>query len=723
MHRGPFQEIMTTAATPDLNKYLPSAEMQALVQSFAGDPGLGLAMETADILGRMEAGPPAIMAGFLLGLDALEEAGLEKALQACPADTPDLYRHAALIMKLSVIPDTRTGGTATRYRPVEENLRKMLITMVEDVQVVLICLASQLARLRLCRDEPENHCRSQAHRALEIYAPLANRLGVWNLKWELEDLALRYLLPDTYRKIGRMLDEKRADRERYIESLIRLLRKELSALHCDPEIQGRPKHFYSIWRKMQSKGVDFAQLWDIRAVRVLVDTVDQCYESLGIVHGLWTHHPEEFNDYIATPKDNGYQSIHTVVNGPQGRVVEVQIRTFEMHETNELGLAAHWRYKENTQSDTGLERKIVWLRQLLSWKDQVLARHEQEEPDNLPSPDELPDRAGSKEDRIYVFTPKGKVMELPKGATPVDFAYAIHTEVGNRTRGAVVDGKMSTLYRPLETGNLVQIQTVKEGGPSLDWLRDDPVYARTGRARHRIAQWHKNKEFEQHVSDGRNLLEKELQKLNLQDLSYERINRHTHFRKVDDLLAALGAGDYRISRALLPFRPRSDRSPPKRRNRRRKGRNTVRDPSSMLIVHGEDNVLLSLAKCCHPVPGEAVTGYVTLARGISVHRSDCHNISRLDKVDRLVEVDWGKYAGTSYTVGVSVLADYRSTLLNDITEVLKSHDVDVLKVNMQTNNDQISLIDLSMEVDVGINYETVVNALSQVKGVFNARRA
>ena len=725
MQRG-LSGSMSTAATAIRKRCLTSADMEAIARPFADQPGLDveLAMEIAGILNRLETGIPVVAAGFLLGLGDLEGSGLEGAVQEYPADTDRLYRHAVLITKLSVIPDMRTEGETPRYRPVEENLRKMLITMVEDVRVVLICLASQLARLRLCRSGSGNHCRDLAHHALEIHAPLANRLGVWNLKWELEDLALRHMLPDTYRKLGRMMDEKRADRERYIESLIELLYRELSLIDGDLEIHGRPKHFYSIWRKMQAKGVEFEQLWDIRAVRILVKTVGQCYEVLSVVHDLWNHNFEEFNDYIATPKDNGYQSIHTVVDGPQGRVVEIQIRTFEMHETNELGLAAHWRYKENTQGDIGLDRKIVWLRQLLGWKDQVLVRHQQGDSHILPPLAESSVEIDDKENRIYVFTPNGKVMDLPRGATPVDFAYAIHTEVGNRTRGAVVDGKMSALHRPLETGNLVQIHTAKEGGPSLDWLRDDPVYARTSRARKRIAQWHRNKEYEQHVSDGRNMLERELQKLDLQELSYERINQHTHFRKVDDLLAALGTGDYKLSRALLPFRPRSRMSTPKRGSRKRKGGNTVRDPGSMLVVHGEDNVLLSLARCCHPVPGEAVTGYVTLTRGISVHRKDCHNIARLDEAqrDRLVDVNWSGYAGTAYAVGVSLMADYRSTLLNDITEVLKSYDVAVLKVNMQTSTEQVSRINLVMEMDIGTGYETVVKALSRIQGVFDSRR-
>ena len=678
-----------------------------------------IAWDTAQILQLLDTEHSTVIAGYLLGLAEISPATMDHAGLLCGKHTIDQFLNAQRIRKFSELSLNNTAGTFNKIH-VEENLRKMLIAMVDDVGVVLICLANQLSILRNCRHKPSNQQKYQAALTTEIYAPLANRLGVWNLKWELEDFAFRYVNPESYQGLAGAIDEKRALREGYIADLVRDLGDTLQQNGISAEVYGRPKHIFSIWKKMQRKGLEFGQVWDVRAVRIVVDSVEHCYRALSLAHGQWDHFPGEFEDYIATPKLNGYRSIHTVVKGPGDKSVEIQIRTAEMHEDSELGFAAHWRYKESVHQDSSIDRKVIWLRQLLDWKEQILAAGTASVSKEMAS---VPDRV--QDDRVYVFTPKGTVIDLPRGATPIDFAYAIHTEVGHRTRGAMVNSKMKPLHHVLETGDQVQIQTVKQGGPSLDWLKNTPPYARTSRARNRISQWHKHMEYDQHVSEGRGLLERELNRLGLEDLGYDNINQHTHFHKVDDMLAAIGSGDYKLSKALYPFRKKTEEGLDRLVTHRIPGQGIGKRASAAFTVQGVGNLLTHLASCCVPVPGEQIKGYITSGRGVSIHRSQCVNILNIDEdhQDRIIDVEWGIDTPASYAIGLQVTAYHRSGLLHDITEILKSSKADVLKVNMETDAEHITRIMLRLDIQGDIRPEDMVSRLLSVQNVFEVKRA
>lgn len=462
---------------------------------------------------------------------------------------------------------------------------------------------------------------------------------------------------------------------------------------------------------MELKGLSFENLWDIRAVRIVVDSVAECYSTLGTIHTKWRHLPGEFDDYIATPKSNGYRSIHTVVIGPENKTVEVQIRTREMHEDNELGVAAHWRYKERRNAEDSIDNKVLWLRQLLEWKDELKDSHS--------ISDAFKETADSR--RVYVFTPKGTVMDLPEGATPIDFAYAVHSEVGHRTRGSRVNGKMVPLSYQLKTGEQVQIQTTKNGSPSRDWLRPELEYVKTQRARSRIQQWFKLQDFSHHVAEGRTMLEKELSRLGLEDLGYERIVENTPYLKADDLLAALGAGDYKLSRALLPFRRELEQTQQPLIESKKERPKAKADTFK---VSGVGNLLTTMAKCCQPMPGEQIVGYITTGRGVSIHNRDCHNILGLDSdlQNRLIEVEWGLDNASAYPVSVSVIAYNRSGILHDITQVLKDRKVHVLKVNMSTDDENNVRVQLSLEVN-GLNLlSKTLMQLSRIQNVQDVKR-
>ncbi|MCY3770023.1 MAG: bifunctional (p)ppGpp synthetase/guanosine-3',5'-bis(diphosphate) 3'-pyrophosphohydrolase [Gammaproteobacteria bacterium] len=624
----------------------------------------------------------------------------------------ELYRKVRRIHQLPAMLISSTDGKAG-HQSSDENIRRMLISMVDDARVVVIGLAIQVHRLRSLHHHGESFRKIQARLTQRIYAPLANRLGLWDLKWEMEDLAFRYLNPETYQFLASQLNEKRKVREDYIRSFIDQLSSLLHKANIDAEIHGRPKHIFSIWKKMQGKHLEFEEIWDMQAVRILVDDVEACYASLNVVNTNWQHYPSEFVDYIATPKPNGYQSIHVVVAAPENKTMEVQIRTHAMHRESELGYAAHWRYKENAEQDSNIDSKVVWLRQLLEWKDEVLASTEDEKTE---------DGYLEHDARVFVFTPKGSVIDLPKGSTPIDFAYAIHTEVGHRTRGAYVNGKMVSLNTKLVTGDQVQIQMVKQGGPSRDWIRDENGYVCSSRARSRIQHWFKHNDFEHYLSQGRNMLDRELRRLGMEDLSYEKINQHTHYQTTNDLLAAIGSHDYKLSRALSPFRENqsdgADAMVPSTRPSKTGQR------KSELTVLGVGNLLTSIASCCQPVPGDRIVGYITAGRGITIHRKNCINVRNLDKrlLDRLIDVSWNSDGYSSYVLSLRATAFHRAGLLNDISEVIKSSKIEVLKVNMETDDEQITRIVLQLGVPDSLRPNQVLNRLNKVRNVFSVRR-
>jgi len=513
-----------------------------------------------------------------------------------------------------------------------ESLRKMLLAMVEDIRVVLIKLAERTQTLRnLSGANPEQQ-EQIAQETQSIFAPLANRLGVWQIKWELEDLSLRYLQPALYKKVAGLLDERRLDREHYIEEVIAQLKQKLGAAGIPAEVTGRPKHIHSIINKMRRKQVEFGELYDVRAVRILTGDIQNCYAALSVVHELWPAIAGEFDDYIANPKGNGYRSLHTAVTGPRQLALEVQIRTRDMHHDSELGVAAHWRYKENKKSDAVFDDKLAWLRQILAWKAELAdSGNLQEQFKN-----------GLLQDRVYVFTPQGKVMDLPKGATPVDFAYALHTDLGHRTRGAKVDGNIVPLKYKLQNGQRVEILTAKQGTPSRDWLSPQQGYLKSPRARAKVRHWFKTQNLDDSIAQGRLLLERELHRLGVISVNQEKVAQRLHFHKSEELLAALGRGELTPRRAGLAIQQEVPAKPATLPQPVAPKHATQRTSSTGVLIEGVDNLMIKLAKCCKPEKPHAILGYITRDRGITIHRQDCAFMQRVpeNKRERMLGAVW-----------------------------------------------------------------------------------
>ena len=516
-----------------------------------------------------------------------------------------------------------------------ESLRKMLLAMVEDIRVVLIKLAERTQTMRSLSGVSAEQQRQIAQETQSIFAPLANRLGVWQLKWELEDLSVRYLEPELYKKIAKLLAERRMDREHYIGEVIARLRQALAGAGIAAEVTGRPKHIHSIINKMKRKQIEFCELYDVRAVRILVSDIQNCYAALSVVHELWPPIASEFDDYIANPKGNGYRSLHTAVTGPRQLALEVQIRTHDMHRDSELGVAAHWRYKENKKFDVGFDDKIAWLRHVLAWKAELAdsgSLQEQFKNELL-------------QDRVYVFTPLGKVMDLPRGATPVDFAYILHTDLGHRTRGAKVDGSIVPLKYKLQNGQRVEILSAKQGAPSRDWLSPQLGYLKSPRARAKVRHWFKTQNLDDSIAQGRLLLERELQRLGVSTVNQEKVAQRLRFHKLEELLAALGRGEITSRRLGLaiqqefPAKPAAISRPVAHKH------TAQRTSSTGVLIEGVDNLMIKLAKCCKPEKPDPIVGYVTRDRGITIHRQDCAFMQRMpeDKRERMLNAVW---AGT-----------------------------------------------------------------------------
>ena len=596
-----------------------------------------------------------------------------------------------------------------------ESLRKLLLAMAEDVRVVLIKLADRLHNMRTLQHLDPGRQRRIAQETHDIYAPLANRLGIWQVKWELEDLSLRYLEPEAYQQLARQLAETRTDRERYINKVVGILDDELQKAGIKADISGRPKHINSIWRKMQRKRLDFEQIFDVRAVRILVEEEKDCYAALGIVHGLWRHIPKEFDDYIANPKENLYRSLHTAVVGPEGKALEIQIRTEEMHRHAELGVAAHWRYKEGGSFDPGYEEKIAWLRQLLEWKDEEHTAND------------FVDRFKSEafQERVYALTPQGRIIDLPRGSTPLDFAYAIHSEVGHRCRGAKINGRIVPLTWQLHNGEQVDILTAKQGTPSRDWLNPHAGYLKTSRARSRVRQWFKREDHEHNVAAGRAITDRELHRLGVTGLSLEKLADRFRIRQVDEFLATVGRGEInsgQLASALTEYLPATPEPAVEPVAKKTRGKKTA--PGGVEIS-GVGNLLTTMARCCHPVPNDPIVGYITRGRGVTIHRQDCGNILRLqgEDQDRLIEVEWGAGAEAGYPVDISVEAYDRPGLLRDITTVFANDRVNVLGVNTTTDtSDGIARMSLTVEIsDIG-QLSRLLTQIGQLPNVVEARR-
>lgn len=688
----------------------------------SGDPYFTHCIEVAHILADMHLDAETITAGLLH--DVLED---------CEGITVDDLRDefgdsVATIVdgvtKLKNLPVSKDSDKRKRSASKEvEYIRKMLLAMGDDVRVVIVKLADRLHNMRTLGYMPAEKQSRIAHETLEIFAPLANRLGMWQVKWELEDLSFRYIDPDAYRDLAQQIAERQHDREQYMKGVIKLLRDELArhGIH-HVQISGRPKHIYSIYKKMARKGVQFDQVYDVRAVRVIVETLPQCYQALGIVHTMWRPIPGEFDDYVADPKENFYQSLHTAVRDAQGKTLEVQIRTREMHERAEYGIAAHWRYKEGRTGDhdEAYEKRIAWLRRLMEVGREI-GDDGDEFLENM--------KTDVFKDRVYAVTPKGDVIDLPAGATAIDFAYHIHTDLGHRCRGARINGQLVSLNHVLKTGDQVEIVTTKQGGPSLDWLNPDLGYVNTARARHKIKYWFRKQHRERNLAAGREMLERELKKLGLlSSMPLEQVAGYFNYDKLDDFLVAIGAGDIngpQIARKVLEMeRPELTTQEADEIKVSPAPMPLVGDASNGVSIQGMSGMLVSLAKCCHPVPGEAIIGYVTRGRGVSVHRRDCPNIIALPdgEKDRQLDVTWGTIQKEqSYAVPIEVIAYDRDGLLRDLTTVIADDHVNISKVSVDTRQD-IASIQLTLQIASMDQLSRILTRLERVNSVVETRR-
>ncbi|MBT8092836.1 MAG: bifunctional (p)ppGpp synthetase/guanosine-3',5'-bis(diphosphate) 3'-pyrophosphohydrolase, partial [Gammaproteobacteria bacterium] len=592
-----------------------------------------------------------------------------------------------------------------------EALRKMLLAVVSDVRLVLLRIAEQLYRLREAKAAPATTRQALALESREIYASLANRLGVWQLKWELEDLSFRYLDPDTYLDIARALKEKRNEREEFIDSVKRTLDTELQKHGIDAVISGRPKHIYSIWKKMQRKDRGIESLYDIRALRILVQDVGACYAALGIVHNLWPYIPGEFDDYIANPKDNNYQSLHTAVTGPEGKTLEVQIRSHDMHRHAELGVAAHWRYKEGGAAPAAFDQKIRFLRQLLEPREDGADLIDQVSDDFF-------------EDRVYAISPKGDVVELPASATPLDFAYQVHTQVGHRCRGAKVNGRIVPLTYQIENGDEVEIITGRQAKPSRDWLSPKLGYLAGSRARAKVRNWFRQQDRDQHLRHGREILDRELARLGVKETTTDSIAKQMKLKDADALYVALGAGDLTSASIATALHNLRGDELPDRFHSRRTTRQQESKPDSETIS-GVGDLLCNFGRCCRPVPPEAIGGYITQGRGVTIHRRDCGNFLRLEQQhpERVLEINWGQRDAGSYPADLTLHAFDRSGLIRDITSVLA--DVHANVIAMQSRTDKKSMqtvMDISIEISDLAALEAAIGRLQRLPNVVSVRR-
>jgi len=573
-----------------------------------------------------------------------------------------------------------------------ENVRKMLVAMVDDVRVALIKLAERTCAIRAVKSASPERRLKVAREVSEVYAPLAHRLGIGHIKWELEDLAFRYLQPFDYKYIAKLLDERRIDRQAYINKVISIVQSALREEGIEAEIYGRAKHIYSIWRKMRRKKIGFSEVYDIRAVRILVDSERECYAALGVVHGQWRNIPREFDDYIANPKENGYRSLHTAVKGPSNQVLEVQIRTRSMHDEAEFGVCAHWRYKDTDKDEDAdsYEKKIEWLRQVLEWHEEIGGN---------PWDDYLPKTI--EQDRIYVFTPDGHVVDLPAKATPVDFAFRIHSDVGIRCRGAKVNGRIVPLNHALRTADQIEILTGKREAPSKDWLNSNLGYITTSRARNRLQHWFKEQDRDQNVADGRALLDHEFKRLAVENLDYEALANKLNLRSLDDLYAAVGTAEVGVERVINAAQRLLNIDKQEHPVASLVGRATDETGGADVYIDGVGNLLSHIAQCCRPIPGDRIAGYITLGRGVSIHRLDCINLMQRQAIEpeRIISVGWAEEPTQSYSVTIAIEAFDRHGLLRDITTLLDREKINVSAMQTLSNKNK-NTVDMTLQIEI-----------------------
>ncbi len=690
----------------------------------SGEPYINHCLAVASILADLRVPPEVVAAGLLH--DTVEDTAV--TLEDIRRDFGDVV--ASLVdgvTKLSNLPRVSHNGheehspgleakneevellksqAALGRRPdlVSETLRKTFLAMGDDVRVVLIKLADRLHNMRTLGYMPEEKRRRIGKQTLEIYAPLANRLGIWQIKWELEDLAFRYVNPEKYKEIAEQLTERRPDREAQIEAIIEALKRLLSQNNIQAEISGRPKHIYSIYRKMTQKGKSFDLVRDLRAVRLIVPDIPACYATLGIIHTHWRPIPGEFDDYIAAPKDNFYQSLHTAVIYDDGKPLEVQIRTPEMHQNAEYGIAAHWKYKEGAPRDKAYEQRITWLRKMMEWRSDV--DDAQEFVESM--------KTDVFQDRVYVFTPRGDIIDLAAGSTPIDFAYHVHTDIGHRCRGARVNGKLVTLDRELKTGDQVEILTAKRGGPSRDWLNPNLGLVKTQRARAKIKAWFKKQDYEQNLASGRAILERELNRLGVGEINFDKLARQLDLRSPEELFVALGTGDMSVSKIVKALSENEQTTDLLAAS----ASTTEVDSANAIDVVGLKGLLTSIAKCCNPTPGDEIVGYITRGRGATVHRLDCPNILRTRERERLVRVTWGEHVRT-YPVPVRIHAYDRQGLMGDISNLLNNEGINIADVTVKTHQ---NLADIKLIIEVR-NIEQLSRILTRLENLPNVMEA
>lgn len=631
---------------------------------------------------------------------------------------PEIQKLITGVRRMDAIKSLHTRANSKKKNDEEQidNVRRMLLAMVEDVRAVVIKLAERICTLQQVKHADEETRVLVARECANIYAPLANRLGIGQLKWELEDRSFRYLHPETYMQIANLLDERRSDREQYIEEFVAQLQAALDEQHIKAKVYGRPKHIYSIWKKMQKKHLGFDQLYDIRAVRIIAERLQDCYGALGVVHSNWQHIPREFDDYIATPKPNGYQSIHTVTVGKQGKPIEIQIRTAQMHQDAELGVAAHWRYKEGTtNSRSGYEERINWLRKILLWQEEVAEAGDLVE--------EL--RSQVFDDRVYVFTPKGDVVDLPQGATPLDFAYYIHSNVGHRCIGAKVAGRIVPFTYQLQTGDQIDILTGKRSNPSRDWLHPGLGYVHSSRARAKIHTYFKKQDRDKNLVAGKEILERELHRAGVELKAISQACSRFNVNAADDLYAAIGAGDIRLMQVVNYLQQLHAPAPPIDLRIKPKKAQASKFNNDTVVVEGVGNLLSQIAGCCQPLPGDAIQGYITQGRGVSVHRDDCEQLSHLldQHPERQIDVNWASKISAAFQTYIEVFCTDRDGILRDVTTVLANDKVGLLAVISSSDvNKGTARIKLTLEVKDLPSLSRTLERLQSLKGVSDVKR-
>ena len=710
------------AALPDNDKNLIGTAWSLAQEHYPadavtpyGEPLLDHFLGAAQMVNELDLLPDAVAATLLADIGRYVPDWNLLVSERCNSTVAELVKGVDEVQKLTHFARVDSLATPEERAQQAETMRKMLLAMVTDIRIVLIKLAMRTRTMQFLSEVPDSpEKRAVAKETLDIFAPLANRLGVWQLKWQLEDLGFRHQEPEKYREIALLLDEKRTERLEYIENFLNILRTELKKYNVHFEVAGRPKHIYSIYKKMVKKKLSFDGLFDIRAVRILVDTVPECYTTLGIVHSLWQPIPGEFDDYIANPKGNGYKSLHTVIVGPEDKGVEVQIRTFDMHQFNEFGVAAHWRYKEGGKGDSAYEQKIAWLRQLLDWRENMAESGKEDLAAAF--------KTELFNDTIYVLTPHGKVLSLPTGATPIDFAYALHSSIGDRCRGAKVEGQIVPLSTQLENGQRVEIITAKEGHPSVNWLYEG--WVKSSKAIGKIRAYIRQQNADTVREEGRVQLDKQLAKLtpkpNLQELA-----ENLGYKKLDDLYTAVGQGEI-SNRAIQKACGKLNEPPPVpvsettivKQSKIKKGGKTG------VLIDGENGLMTTLAKCCKPAPPDDIVGFVTRERGISVHRKTCPSFQHLAEQtpEKVLDASWAALQeGQVFAVDVEIRAQDRSGLLRDVSDALARHKLNVTAVQTQSRDLEASMR-FTLEVKQVNDLPRVLASLGDVKGVLSVTR-